>query len=40
MAIHYSKHFNVAHKQFERLGVYDGYLDRVSSSMFSFLITF
>lgn len=30
MAIHYSKHFNVAHKQFERLGVYDGYLDKDS----------
>lgn len=28
MALHYSKYFNVAHKEFERLGVYDGYLNK------------
>ena len=30
MALHYSKYFNVAHTEFERLGVYDGYLDKDS----------
>ena len=30
MALHYSKYFNVVHKEFERLGVYDGYLDKDS----------
>lgn len=30
MALHYSKYFNIAHNEFERLGVYDGYLDKDS----------
>ena len=30
MSLHYSRYFNVAHKEFERLGVYDGYLDKDS----------
>ncbi len=30
MALHYSTYFKVDHKVFERLGVYDGYLDKDS----------